>query len=35
MCEGFDCVKTLAKQHKQLRILFGNIQTTETETELK
>ena len=25
MCGGLDCVKTLAKQHKQLTILFGNI----------
>ena len=31
---GFDCVKTLAKQHKQLIILFGNIvMKAKTETE--
>ena len=30
-----DCVKTLAKQHKQLTILFGNIvMKAKTETEL-
>ena len=25
ICGGLDCVKTLAKQHKQLTTLFGNI----------
>ena len=25
MCGGLDCVKTLARQHKQLMILFWNI----------
>ena len=32
---GLDCVTTLAKQHKQLTILFGNIvMKAKTETEL-
>ena len=32
---GFDCMKTLAKQHKQLTIFFGNIvMKAEMETEL-
>ena len=32
---GLDCVKTLEKQHNQLRILFGNIlMKAKTETEL-
>ena len=35
MCGDLDCVKTLAKQHKQLTILFGNIvMKAKTETEL-
>ena len=35
MCGGLDCVKTLAKQHKQLTILFGNIvMKAKTETDL-
>ena len=35
ICGGLDCVKTLAKQHKQLTILFGNIVIkAKTETEL-
>ena len=35
MCEAFDCVKTLAKQHKQLTVLLRNIvMKAETETEL-
>ena len=35
ICGGLDCVKTLAKQHKQLTILFGNIvMKANTETEL-
>ena len=35
MCGGPDCVKTLARQHKQLTILFGNtVMKTRTETEL-
>ena len=35
MCGGLDCVKTLAKQHKQLTILIGNIvMTAKTETKL-
>ena len=35
VCGGLDCVKTLEKQHKQLRILFGNIVVkAKTETEL-
>ena len=34
MCGGLDCVKTLAKQHKQLPILFGGIvMNAKTETE--
>ena len=32
---GVDCVKTVAREHKQLTILFGNIMMkTRTETEL-
>ena len=32
---GLNCVKTLAKQHKQLTVLFGNIlMKAKTETEL-
>ena len=32
---GFDCVRTLAKQHRQLTTLFGNlVMKKETETEL-
>ena len=35
MCGDLDCVKTLAKQHKQLTILFGNIvMKAKTKTEL-
>ena len=35
MCGAFDCVKTLAKQHKQLTVLLRNIvMKAETETEL-
>ena len=35
ICGCLDCVKTLAKQHKQLTILFGNIvMKAKTETEL-
>ena len=35
MCGGLDCVNTLAKQHKQLKLLFGNkIMKAKTETEL-
>ena len=35
ICGGLDCVKTLAKQHKQLTILFGNIvMKAKTETDL-
>ena len=34
MCGEFDCVKSLAKQQKQLMILFGNLNENETETEL-
>ena len=35
ICGGLDCVKTLAKQHKQLTILFGKIvMKAKTETEL-
>ena len=35
MCGGLVCVKTLAKHHKQLTILFGNIvMKAKTETEL-
>ena len=34
-CGGLDCVKTLAKQHKQLTLLFENIVLkAKTETEL-
>ena len=34
ICGGFDCVRTLAKQHKQLTSLFGNlVMKKETETE--
>ena len=36
MCGYFDCVKTLARQYKQLTILFGNmVMKSRTETELK
>ena len=35
MCGGLDCLKTLAEQHKQLTVLFGNIiMKAKTETEL-
>ena len=35
MCGDLDCEKTLAKQHKQLTLLFGTIvMKTKTETEL-
>ena len=35
ICGDLNCVKTLAKQHKQLTILFGNIvMKAKTETEL-
>ena len=35
MCRGLNCVKTLAKQHKQLTVLFGNIvMKAKTETVL-
>ena len=35
ICGGLDCLKTPAKQHKQLTILFGNIvMKAKTETEL-
>ena len=35
MCGGLDCAKTLAKQHKQLPVLYGNIIVKpKTETEL-
>ena len=35
MCADLDCVKTLAKQHKHLTILFGNVvMKAKTETEL-
>ena len=35
ICGGLERVKTLAKQHKQLTILFGNIvMKAKTETEL-
>ena len=35
MCGGLDCVKFLAKQHKQLTVLFGNIiMKAKMETEL-
>ena len=35
ICGGLDCAKTLAKQHKQLTILFGNIvMKAKTEREL-
>ena len=35
ICGGLDCVKTLAKQHKQFTILLGNIvMKAKTETEL-
>ena len=34
-CGGFNCVKTLARQHKQLTILFVNIvMKTRNKTEL-
>ena len=34
ICGGLDCVKTLAKQHKQLTIFYGNIvMKAKTETE--
>ena len=36
MCGDLDCVKTLAKQHKQLTILFGNkAKTDESENGSK
>ena len=35
MCGGLDCVKTLAKQHKQLTILLGNlVMKAKSETKL-
>ena len=35
MYGGLDCVKTLAKQHKQMTILFGNlVMKAKTEMEL-
>ena len=35
MCGGLDCVKTMARQHKQLTVLFGNIITkAKMKTEL-
>ena len=34
ICGGLDCVKTLAKQHKQLMILIGNI-VMKAKTERK
>ena len=35
MCGGLGCVKFLAKQHKQLTVLLGNIiMKAKTETEL-
>ena len=35
MCGAFDCVKSLAKQHKQLTVLLRNIvMKAETDTEL-
>ena len=35
ICGGLDCVRDLEKQHKQLKILLGNIvMKTRTETEL-
>ena len=35
MCGGLDCVKTLAKQYKQLTVQFGNIvMKAKTEKEL-
>ena len=35
MWGDLDCVKSLARQHKQLTILFGNtVMKTKTETEL-
>ena len=35
MCGDLDCVKALARQHRELTIMFGNIvMKTGTETEL-
>ena len=35
ICGGLDCINSLEKQHKQLKILFGNIvMKAKTETEL-
>ena len=35
MCGGFECVERLAKKHRQLTILFGNIvMKAKTEAEL-
>ena len=35
ICGGLDCLKTLKKQHKELKILFGNIvMKAKIETEL-
>ena len=35
MCGGLDCAKTLAKQHKQLSVMYGNIiKKAKTEFEL-
>ena len=35
ICGGLDCMKTFAKQHKQLPILYRNIvMKAKTETEL-
>ena len=34
MCGGLDCVKALAKQHKQFKRLFGNI-VMKAKTEKK
>ena len=35
MCGGLDCVKALAKQHKQFKRLFGNIvMKAKTKTKL-
>ena len=35
MCVGIDCIKTLARQHNQQMIMFGNIvMKKRTKTEL-
>ena len=35
ICGGLDCVKILEKQHKQLKILFGNIVMNRNGTDCR